>query len=121
MKQPFGQNFLFDKATALCIVNSLNLTESDTVLEIGPGKGILTEFLLTKARHVFAVELDRDLASILTNKFSNYKLHNSQSQFSYIYIYRLNIFFVNSVLFVNLSAHGCCKSAVHHFIILKNL
>ena len=46
-----------------------NLNDKDTILEIGPGKGALTEKLLEKAKLVIAVEKDRDLMEILSEKF----------------------------------------------------
>ncbi len=62
MRQKWGQNFLIDKAVAGRIVNSLDMPCS-RVLEVGPGRGILTQFLLEKTSQVTVVELDRRLAA----------------------------------------------------------
>lgn len=50
------------------IVSSAELSESDRVLEIGPGTGVLTRQLLTQAQAVVAVEIDRDLCQLLSKK-----------------------------------------------------
>ncbi|MFH1368989.1 MAG: 16S rRNA (adenine(1518)-N(6)/adenine(1519)-N(6))-dimethyltransferase RsmA [Elusimicrobiota bacterium] len=71
MRQPFGQNFLIDKNIARGIVDSAELSSSDTALEIGPGKGILTELIAALAAKVIAVELDRNLAAALQKKFAS--------------------------------------------------
>jgi len=60
-KKKLGQNFLVEPGTLDRIVESLNLSSSDTVLEIGPGLGFLTERLAETGARVYAVELDREL------------------------------------------------------------
>ena len=60
-----GQNFLIDKSAIRKIVAAANLKPKDTVLEIGPGLGVLTFELAKKAKKVIAVEKDPDLARIL--------------------------------------------------------
>ncbi len=73
MGEKLGQNFLSDESIAQKIVESANLSGGDLVLEIGPGKGILTEKLAKKAKQVVAIEIDKNLAKRLRNKFSNQK------------------------------------------------
>lgn len=68
-KKSFGQNFLVDAKYIQRIVDSLALTCDDTVVEIGAGRGALTEMLLKKAGNVFAIELDRDLIPVLRERF----------------------------------------------------
>jgi len=63
-----GQNFLVDKAARDLIVNSADLSRSDTVLEVGPGTGFLTEALIARARRVIAIEKDRKLVQLLKRK-----------------------------------------------------
>jgi 16S rRNA (adenine1518-N6/adenine1519-N6)-dimethyltransferase len=60
-----GQNFLHDRGVVRRIANSAGIQPEDTVLEIGPGLGILTEELAARATRVVAVELDRRLAAWL--------------------------------------------------------
>lgn len=63
-----GQNFLVDKTARDLIVNSADLSKSDIVLEVGPGRGFLTEVLIARAGKVIAVEKDPRLVSILKQK-----------------------------------------------------
>lgn len=69
-KKSFGQNFLTDKKIAEDIAISGEISKKDIVLEVGPGKGILTEFLLKYAGKVIAVEKDRELYPFLSEKFA---------------------------------------------------
>ncbi len=63
-----GQNFLAHSATARRIVESIGLDQGAAVLEIGPGRGALTELLLDAAGRVAAVELDPELAERLRRR-----------------------------------------------------
>jgi 16S rRNA (adenine1518-N6/adenine1519-N6)-dimethyltransferase len=58
-KKSLGQNFLTDPNIARKIVNAMAPAPDDVVVEIGPGKGILTELLLPSVRQVIAVDIDR--------------------------------------------------------------
>jgi 16S rRNA (adenine1518-N6/adenine1519-N6)-dimethyltransferase len=60
-----GQHFLNDSEALRDIADALQATGSDVVVEIGPGRGALTELLLVRAEHVIAVELDHELADRL--------------------------------------------------------
>ena len=76
-KKSFGQNFLTDESFVERIVASANLKETETVLEIGPGTGVLTERLLNVAGDVVVIELDNDLIPFLEERFgskSNFRL-----------------------------------------------
>jgi 16S rRNA (adenine1518-N6/adenine1519-N6)-dimethyltransferase len=68
-KPKLGQNFLRDPQAVARIVAALGEIADCTVVEIGPGRGAITESLVARARHVIAVELDRDLAAALRNRF----------------------------------------------------
>lgn len=70
-KKHLGQNFLKSKEALFEMCKVSDLTESDVILEIGPGKGALTEKLLERVQKVFAVEKDSDLIQILNDKFPN--------------------------------------------------
>ena len=59
-KKRLGQNFLINPDVIADIIEFANLTKDDTVLEIGPGAGFVTEQLIKKAGKVIAVELDED-------------------------------------------------------------
>jgi 16S rRNA (adenine1518-N6/adenine1519-N6)-dimethyltransferase len=73
MPTKLGQNFLKSSEVVNKIISLANLKADDFVLEIGPGKGILTEELARVAGKVVAVELDGKLVKLLRNKFSNNK------------------------------------------------
>ena len=68
-KPKLGQHFLDSEDAAARIVDALGDVTQSTVLEIGPGKGILTSVLARRARRLIAVELDRVLAAQLRLKF----------------------------------------------------
>jgi 16S rRNA (adenine1518-N6/adenine1519-N6)-dimethyltransferase len=68
-KKSFGQNFLTDLGYVSRIVEAAKLTADDVVIEVGPGRGALTELLLEKAGRVIAVELDKDLIPGLEKRF----------------------------------------------------
>lgn len=68
-KKSLGQNFLTSKAIVADILSAAGLSEKDTVLEVGPGKGFLTEDLLKNAGKVIALEKDDRLISFLESKF----------------------------------------------------
>jgi 16S rRNA (adenine1518-N6/adenine1519-N6)-dimethyltransferase len=75
MRQKWGQNFLADASVARHIVDSLPTEGLDRILEIGPGKGVLTERLLAKKLPVTAVELDTELVATLGRRWgSSYAL-----------------------------------------------
>ncbi len=68
-RKRFGQHFLADPAVADAIVAAISPTEGDPILEIGPGRGALTEALCPSGAHVTAIELDRDLIGPLRQRF----------------------------------------------------
>jgi 16S rRNA (adenine1518-N6/adenine1519-N6)-dimethyltransferase len=69
LKPKLGQHFLASDSYALQLVDALGDVSQNTVLEIGPGRGVLTSLLAKKARRLIAVELDRVLAAQLRLKF----------------------------------------------------
>lgn len=71
-QKKFGQNFLIDTHVLNKIVRAAGVTKSDCVLEIGPGIGTLTQYLLEAAREVIAVEIDKTLIPILSDTLSAY-------------------------------------------------
>lgn len=69
-KKSLGQNFLRDEGAVTRIVDALDLSPNQAVVEIGPGLGALTEKLVEKAGNVIAIEFDRDLIADLNAKFA---------------------------------------------------
>ena len=70
-KRSLGQNFLVDRRVLARVVDAAELASTEQVLEIGPGRGILTERLADTAGRVVAVELDDVLAARLTARFAD--------------------------------------------------
>ncbi len=70
-KKHLGQNFLTSEKIVLDMVHAAGVTTADTVLEIGPGKGVLTRALLTHARRVVAIEKDSELVVLLNETFAH--------------------------------------------------
>ena len=70
-KKSFGQNFLIDDNILQGIVDSANVTSEDTIVEIGPGLGNLTHYILEKGAKVIAFEIDNDMIDILKDRFAN--------------------------------------------------
>lgn len=68
-KPKFGQNFLVDDAARHGIVDALGDVSARTVIEIGPGKGAITEILANRCQSLIAVELDPALAAGLRFQF----------------------------------------------------
>jgi len=68
-KQPLGQNFLTDPQIASEIVRQANINPEGKVVEIGPGKGVLTHLLLAQAGSLLAVEVDPRLCGMLRRQF----------------------------------------------------
>lgn len=68
----FGQNFLIDTHVLDKIIASAEITKEDTVLEIGPGIGTMTQYLCENAGKVIAVEIDHNLIPILSDTLSAY-------------------------------------------------
>jgi 16S rRNA (adenine1518-N6/adenine1519-N6)-dimethyltransferase len=71
-KPKLGQHFLADDSAALRIIEALGDISQKTVLEIGPGRGVITSPLARRARRLIAIELDRVLAAQLRMKFALY-------------------------------------------------
>ena len=71
-RKKFGQNFLISPAVLESIMDAAELTKEDTVLEIGPGIGTMTQYLAERAGKVIAVEIDTALIPILKDTLSEY-------------------------------------------------
>lgn len=101
-KKSLGQNFMHDPNALDKIVSSAEITSEDTVVEVGPGTGALTEKLAEKARHVFSIELDDRLQPVLEDKFNDVS----------------NVYFVfNDILKTNVSS----LVGNHDFIVVANV
>jgi 16S rRNA (adenine1518-N6/adenine1519-N6)-dimethyltransferase len=70
-RKRFGQNFLHDQGIIHHIARSINASDKDHVIEIGPGQGALTADILAGGCRLDAIELDRDLIPILQHRFAD--------------------------------------------------
>lgn len=70
-KKSLGQNFLTDPNYIRKIVAAVGAEPGDSVIEIGPGLGALTEALIESGAEITAIELDRDLARLLCERFAS--------------------------------------------------
>ena len=71
-RKRLGQHFLIDDEVLCLIIFAAELTPTDTILEIGPGLGILTRELAGKAGRIIAIELDDKLAALLEQTLSSF-------------------------------------------------
>ncbi len=86
-KQPFakrslGQNFLVDKNYIRKIIDAVDPQPGDTILEIGPGRGAITDELVATEAAIVALELDRDLVPMLRERFrdhTNFTIHEADA------------------------------------------
>ena len=71
-KKSLGQNFLIDQNILQKIVNTVSINSNSEILEIGPGTGNLTNYLIKKnPKKIFVVEKDNNLSMLLDKKFKN--------------------------------------------------
>ena len=84
-KRKFGQNFLTDDSIAKDIVSFLSDSKTKTIIEIGPGKGILTKYVLKIcSKEIKFVEIDEECVSYLINKHPNIEKHLINDDFLHI-------------------------------------
>jgi 16S rRNA (adenine1518-N6/adenine1519-N6)-dimethyltransferase len=78
-RKRFGQNFLADPHYVARIVAAVDPQHGDNVVEIGPGLGALTGALIARAGAIAAIEIDRDLAARLSDRFDSAQLRLVQA------------------------------------------
>jgi 16S rRNA (adenine1518-N6/adenine1519-N6)-dimethyltransferase len=71
-RKRFGQNFLTDHGVIRNIVRAIHPQKNNHIVEIGPGKGAITELLVEVCDHLTVIELDRDLTPWLHARFEKY-------------------------------------------------
>ena len=84
-KKHLGQHFLNDSKIALRITNLLN-SKTKNVLEVGPGMGALTQFLIKKKHNLKVIELDKESISYLNLKYPNLKIYEGDILLKYCLI-----------------------------------
>lgn len=81
-RKRFGQHFLHDRSIVERIVDAIDPRSDDRIVEIGPGRGVLTQALLNRQVRLDAVEIDRDLVELLRTTFppeSGLTLHSGDA------------------------------------------
>lgn len=81
-RKRFGQNFLHDPSVIQRIVDVINPQQNDHLIEIGPGKGALTNLILERAGKLDVIEIDRDLIDVLKTSFDtneHLKIHEADA------------------------------------------
>lgn len=86
-RKRFGQHFLHDPTVIEQIINLIHPSKENHIVEIGPGQGAITKYLLANTNMLDVIELDRDLIPILEKRFGHdtrFKLHEGDAlKFSY--------------------------------------
>lgn len=70
----FGQNFLQDQNIIRKIISEIDPKENELMLEIGPGQGALTQYLVQSKANLTAIEIDKRVIEDLQNRFTNLNL-----------------------------------------------
>ena len=81
-KKSFGQNFLVDPNYISKIISALNPQSGETIIEIGSGRGALTERLVESGATVIAIEIERQMIAVLRERFAgeeNFELVESDA------------------------------------------
>ena len=73
-KKHLGQHFLINKKISEKIVDSLDLNKNLHIIEIGPGQGALTQFLIKKTNQIILIEIDQECIEVLKNQFQKTKI-----------------------------------------------
>lgn len=117
-KKKYGQNFLRDKNIIKKIVESTKDLNIKNIIEVGPGDGALTEFILKIYENVKIIEIDDDLIPLLENKFSQKNLEiinkdildieiNKMFKDSYQVIANLPYYISSKIIFKFLKDNNC--------------
>lgn len=70
-RKRFGQHFLTDENILEQIIAAINITATDDLIEIGPGQGALTQYVLPRVHHLDVIEIDRDLVAYLHQHYAD--------------------------------------------------
>ena len=97
-KKTLGQHFLRSDKAVREIVEAGEVSKKDTVLEIGPGEGVLTEALLNTGATIVVVEMDERCIPILHTKFEKEEKHITSNSVVSICFFRWSILSKNKIL-----------------------
>ena len=88
-KKKLGQHFLTDLKIAQKIADTLNFKNYTKVLEIGPGMGVLTQFLVPKTKNLFLIEIDNESVEYLKKTYTQLETNLIEGDFLKINIEEL--------------------------------
>jgi len=91
LQKHFGQNFLIDNNIIKKIVNAIETINTQLAIEIGPGKGALTNELLKKYEYLVLIEIDKNLCAFLDNYFQAYKEKITIINFDFIELEKIEV------------------------------
>lgn len=111
-----GQNFLIDENIAQKITNLIHADTYDAIIEIGPGGGVLTKFVVLYNKPLIVIELDKRLADGLIKKFKSYRhFQLVNNDVLKVDLGKLTEAYVNPVLLSNLP-YSISSPMMLHFI-----
>ncbi|MGB0850067.1 MAG: 16S rRNA (adenine(1518)-N(6)/adenine(1519)-N(6))-dimethyltransferase RsmA [Bacteroidia bacterium] len=118
-KKHFGQHFLTSNSTAKTIVDGLGAISTQDVLEIGPGMGIITQFMVNDAKQFRAVEIDPEAATFLEEKFETIELIKADFLKVNLHDYYSNTFSLIGNFPYNISSQIVFKIIENHSLIQR--
>ena len=127
-RKRFGQNFLVDQAIIDRIIRSVDAKPEDTLVEIGPGQGALTEHLIRSNCSFSVIEIDRDLIALLQQTYPNLTIHQGDAlKFDFAHLSKqaggapLRVvgnlpYNISTPLLFHLLEHKACISDMHFML-----
>ena len=76
IKKSLGQNFLIDESVSKRIAQFSEISDDDYVIEIGPGTGALTKYLIPKTKNLICIEIDKRAVQVLRREYQNLEVLN---------------------------------------------
>ena len=76
LKKSLGQNFLIDESVSKRIAQFSEISDDDYVIEIGPGTGALTKYLIPKTKNLICIEIDKRAVQVLRREYQNLEVLN---------------------------------------------
>jgi 16S rRNA (adenine1518-N6/adenine1519-N6)-dimethyltransferase len=114
-RKRFGQNFLVNEDSLQAIVKTAEISPSDTIIEVGPGLGVLTVELAKKAKEVITIELDRNLLPVLAETLKDFNNIELLNQDALKYVAEVSPYKIVANIPYNITSH-----LINHFLQAEN-
>jgi len=114
-RKRFGQNFLVNEDSLQAIVKTAEVSPSDTIIEVGPGLGVLTVELAKKAKKVITIELDRNLIPVLAETLKDFQNIELINQDALKYVAEVSPYKIVANIPYNITSH-----LINHFLQAEN-